>query len=138
MDENQKESIRLLTEWNKWLVAVEMTGIAALGFLVNGKQATIVDVIGVLTIIIFLFSIVISSFFLLNLSYVISESVVKKGQRLTEVRVPFRTYFQQKKWPLFGREHYRIGQFTILISRLFVLGLISFSMTFALRLGINV
>jgi hypothetical protein len=133
VEDNQKVSIRQLSEWNKWLVSIEIAGIAALGFLVKEQQSLVVGVFGLLTIVTFFISIVISSFFLLNLSYVISESEVKPGQRLTNVKVPFRAFIQKQKWPFFSQKHYRIGQFTTWISRLFLIGIILFSATFAMQ-----
>jgi hypothetical protein len=66
VEDNQKVSIRQLSEWNKWLVSIEIAGIAALGFLVKEQQSLVVGVFGLLTIVTFFISIVISSFFLLN------------------------------------------------------------------------
>lgn len=130
MPNDRKEIIKLLFDWNKWLVAVQTAAIAALGFLTKTGTNKYALVFGALTIIFFVLAIVLSSFFLLNLPYLIEEKETESKFFTGSQRVRFTWLWQRQKWWPFDRGPWRVGTFTTHITRFFLIGILLFSLTF--------
>ena len=134
MSSDRNETIKLLFDWNKWLVTVETAAIAALGFLTRDGGNVAALVLGGLTIMTFVSAIGLSSFFLLNLPYLIDGEESNQDDFLSLQRVRFR-WAGQNSWLWIGeKEAWRVGKFTKYITRLFLVGIILFSLTFVVAL----
>ena len=143
MSSNRNETIKLLFDWNKWLVTVQTAAIAALGFLTKDGVNEAALILGGMTIFVFVIAIGLSSFFLLNLPYLIEEEgdededgeEDRKNRFISYRRVKFR-WAGQKSWWWFGeKEAWKVGKFTKYITRLFLVGIMLFSLTFIAALS---
>jgi hypothetical protein len=119
----RKEAIELLFDWNKWLITIETAAIAALGFLTKDGGNVVALVAGDLTILTFVCSIFVSSFFLLNLPYLVDGAESTESSFLSHQRVVFG-------WWLGKGASWQVGKFTAWITRLFFAGISLFAFTF--------
>lgn len=129
MNSDRTDSIKLLFEWNKWLVAVETASIAALGFLVKDSSSC-TKILGSLTILVFVVAILLSVFFLLNLPHMIADGGGERSRRLNDEQVPFRWEYQRKMGSRNKHGPWIVGTFTKWITRFFITGIILFALTF--------
>ncbi len=134
MPSDRNETIKLLFDWNKWLVTVETAAIAALGFLTKDGANVLALALGALTILTFVAAIGLSCFFLLNLPYLIDGSAVEQDEFLSHQRVKFHWAVQRYAWWWGDREKWQVGEFTSYITRLFLTGVVLFSLTFVAAL----
>jgi hypothetical protein len=134
MNSTRSETIKLLFDWNKWLVTVETAAIAALGFLTKDGDNDVALILGALTILTFVAAIGLSSFFLLNLPYLLGSGQGSQEQFFNNQKVRF-LWAGQKAWWWFGeKDAWRVGKFTKYITRLFLVGMVLFSLTFVAAL----
>ena len=123
--ENRKYAIKLLFDWNKWLITIETAAIGVLGFMLRKDNLEpVVIFFGSSAVLFFVFSIVLSLFFLLNLPYLIDQGAAKNQEFLSHKRVQFKWVLQSKY-----SNPWKVGRFTTYINRFFIFGTMCFSIS---------
>jgi hypothetical protein len=125
------EAVKLLSDWNKWLVTVQTAAIAAIGLVVKASELNLLTsklgkiavACAAISVLMFVISIALSSYLLLFLPAIAEEipeefDVGAKPKSLFHTHVPF-----YPGWP--------VGVFTTWQSRTFVIGISFFALTFA-------
>jgi hypothetical protein len=124
------EALKLLNDWCKWLVGVQTAAIAALGFLARATDVAALQTTfgslavaaGTASIACFVGSMALASYLLLFIPSMVEQLSETYGsqhapQPLSYTKVPFRPGWQ-------------VGTFTAWQSRLFVVGIALFALSF--------
>ncbi|RLT89423.1 MULTISPECIES: hypothetical protein [unclassified Ketobacter] len=122
-DSDKKEIIKLLVDWNKWLVGVETIAISALGLIFKERDGVSHVAIGCASasLVFFLVSIFLSSMLLLNLPFMAGNSKDLNADSFQHNEI----YFESKEQDI-TRKRWTIGSYTSNITRTFGFGLFLF------------